>query len=119
MSYRYQAQLATWRARVGPSEAMCLALFGVGRETLQRIETGEVDPEPDIGARIDLELELSGNISSGGGLVSPLSLAPPGSSPAHGDGPFGAGAVLRASPGAGCGGVAFDGAPVLTNRGAR
>jgi hypothetical protein len=89
MSFGAHAQLATWRARVGPDEATCRHLFGVGRETLQRIESGEIEPEPDIAERIETELLLSGDLCFGGGGRAGATL--PGPSPTHGDGHTGAG----------------------------
>lgn len=52
MSFDRAATLASWRAEARPDEIQCRLLFGVGPEVLERIEAGEVEPEPDIAARI-------------------------------------------------------------------
>lgn len=44
--------LARFRAASPLDEETSIILFGVGLETLQRIERGEVDPEPDLAERI-------------------------------------------------------------------
>lgn len=51
------AALARWRAEAWPDEARCIALFGVGPATLQRIEAGEVEPGDDLAERIGRFLE--------------------------------------------------------------
>jgi hypothetical protein len=38
----------------------CLAWFGVGRATLERIEAGEVEPEPEVMQRVDRFLRFCG-----------------------------------------------------------
>lgn len=95
MTFALHAQLATWRARTGPSEEQCLALFGIGRETLQRIESAEIEPEPEIIERIETELLLSGDICFGGG--SPLPPPLPGRRLSHSGGPPGGGAAVTGS----------------------
>ena len=47
------SRLAAWRAaRSAFTELQANVLFGVGRDTLQRIERGEVEPEPELAERI-------------------------------------------------------------------
>lgn len=47
------AKLASWRAEARPDEARCLALFGVGPGTLERIEVGEIElGDEDLGAEL-------------------------------------------------------------------
>lgn len=47
-----RADLAHWRAGRALDDAACLVLFGVCGDTLQRIEAGDVDPEPELAERI-------------------------------------------------------------------
>lgn len=47
------AMLARWRAgQAALSDKVAHILFGVGLATLQRIERGEIEPEPELAARI-------------------------------------------------------------------
>jgi DNA-binding XRE family transcriptional regulator len=50
---RLAAELAAWRAgRTYFDETQAMILFGIGLDTIQRIERGKVEPEPDIAERI-------------------------------------------------------------------
>lgn len=66
-TFASHAALAAWRSRAALSELQCLALFGVGRCTLQRIESGEIEPEGDLARRIELALRRE---QDGGGSNS-------------------------------------------------
>jgi len=50
--FAHRAELAAWRSEVRPDALQCHLLFGVGPATLERIESGEVEPEADIAERI-------------------------------------------------------------------
>lgn len=80
------AELARSRASAGLDEDSCLAWFGVGRATLERIESGEVIPDQDLERRIDRFLQLRGGSRS--------DLSPPWPSLEHGAGPLAAGSPL-------------------------
>jgi hypothetical protein len=88
-------ELLRCRAGFLMDEAACLAWIGIGRATLERIGSGEVEAEPDVLQRIDRFLGLVaagvGNLhylSDGGHLLSPSA---PGLSLAHDDGPLAGG----------------------------
>lgn len=75
MTFARAAELATWRAQAERTEGQCMSLFGIGRETLQRIESGEVEPEPDVAARIGRFLDQASSCPRnppGHGSRSPL-----------------------------------------------
>lgn len=94
MTFERAATLAMWRAGQQPDDVQCQRLFGVGPEILQRIESGEVEPEPDVAERI-LRVILS---------------TPP---VAHSGGSLGAGGFPNFA------GATFScGAPIQANRGA-
>lgn len=63
-----RARLAEWRSTAIGDE--CLLRFGVGAETLQRIESGEIEPEPEIAARIHAFFTLPGQPLLHGGSPS-------------------------------------------------
>lgn len=71
------AALAMWRAGEQPDEIQCLRLFGVGPETLQRIESGEVEPEPDVAERIARFLDQSQSLGDGSRMAGPNSTPAP------------------------------------------
>lgn len=53
VTYPRVAELASCRAEMAFDDRVCLILFGVGLTTLERIESGEVEPAPDVAARLD------------------------------------------------------------------
>lgn len=57
-------QLAAWRAEVQPEPWQCVLLFGVGPDTLERIEAGEVEPEADVAERITLHITKQTSLSA-------------------------------------------------------
>jgi transcriptional regulator with XRE-family HTH domain len=54
-------ELARCRAFHGLSEADCLVWFGVGPATLERIESGEVEPSDELEQRIARFLSAVGS----------------------------------------------------------
>lgn len=54
------ADLSAFRAELRLDEEECRAWFGVGPATLERIESGEVEPAPDVAERIDRFIEICG-----------------------------------------------------------
>lgn len=109
---RLAADLASWRARRAGGEhyldeSCALILFGVGLDTIERIERGEVAPEPDLAERIgrfiysDASRPRGASVSpagvmagsEGGAAVpppleaaAPLAIPPPAPALAKGDG---------------------------------
>ncbi|HEY0149870.1 MAG TPA: helix-turn-helix transcriptional regulator [Allosphingosinicella sp.] len=72
------ARLAEWRAAAPMLTSTQDALFGVGDETLQRIERGEVEPEPELAERIQSVLDHYQSIPvrfSSGGASAPFASA--------------------------------------------
>lgn len=111
------ADLARARAAVSLSEDSCLVWLGVGLATLERIESGEVEPSDDTAERIDRFLQLYG-----GGFFPTSALRPPVT---HSGGPPGGGSLsdfqtggLAAGSGERSAVGVFDGAPIQANRGA-
>lgn len=89
------AELSRCRAEAGLSEEDSLIWFGVGRATIERIEAGEVEPEPEILERIDRFLQFVGGTASMPATscgLEPLARSLPGPALTHGAGPHGGGA---------------------------
>jgi hypothetical protein len=57
---RLRQELSRCRAAAALDEEACLAWFGVGLATLERIEAGEVEPSEEIARRLDLFLTFKG-----------------------------------------------------------
>lgn len=58
--YGRGGELARCRASAWLDEAGCIAWFGVGRSTIDRIERGEVEPGDEVAQRIDRFLAVDG-----------------------------------------------------------
>lgn len=79
-------ELARYRAAMRLSEEDCQIWFGIGLATLERVEAGEVEPDPELEHRIDLFLRTAG---CGVGLFPLSRAATPDRSGARLDGPTG------------------------------
>lgn len=81
------ASMARYRAASPLDEETALILFGVGLETLQRIERGEVDPEPELAEKIGHVIGLAPHSSTFPGAPAKAGVSPErASSGAQGDG---------------------------------